>query len=777
MTHVVAVAGNPNCGKTTLFNALTGSTQQVGNWPGVTVEKKVGCYTFADEKFDLVDLPGIYMIGGLSKGSEDERVARDYILSGEAKIVVNILDAANLERNLYLTAQLLEMRVPVVVAVNMVDIAEKTGVRIDVAALSRVLDCPVVALVASRRKGLAELKAAIARACRAPAVSSVEVAHAPAVQAACAALAPAVAEAAREKGVDPGWVALKLLEGDGFAEALAGRGLKDEIARHGQAIEDACGEEADIVIADGRYRFIGEVIAACFHQPRKISLKLTRRIDKVVLNRFLGVPVFLFAMYLMFLFTIKVGGAFVEFFGLTAEALFVDGVGAALKAVLAPEWLTVLVATGIGGGVKTVATFIPIIGALFLFLSFLEDSGYMARAAFVMDRAMRAIGLPGKSFVPLIVGFGCNVPAIMATRTLENRRDRILTMMMAPFMSCGARLPVYALFAAAFFSSNGQNVVFALYLLGIGFAVMTGLLLKATVLKGATSPFVMELPPYHLPTPHTVLLQAWRRLREFIFRAGQVIVPIVAILSFFNALGTDGTFGKENTRESVLAVASQAVTPVFRPLGVTDENWPAAVGLFTGVFAKEAIVGTLNSLYAADAAVQAKSDGAGEAPKESGVLAKLSDAVATIPAKFAEIGSALADPLGLNVSYTGDAEAAAAELKVQGGVFGAMASRFDGLAGAFAYMLFILLYTPCVAALGAIRHEAGLSWTAFSAGWNTLLGYTSAVAFYQIATFARDPVAAANTLAACLGVGGLAIGLMIVAGRLRLRAHAAAPAE
>jgi ferrous iron transport protein B len=576
-------------------------------------------------------------------------------------------------------------------------------------------------------------------------------------------------------------VALKLLEGDGFAEALAGRGLKGEIERHGREIETACGDEADIVIADGRYRFIGDIIAACFHQPRKISLKLTRRIDRIVLNRFLGVPVFLFAMYLMFLFTIKVGGAFIEFFGLTAEALFVDGVGAALKGVDAPEWLTVFVATGIGGGIKTVATFIPIIGSLFLFLSFLEDSGYMARAAFVMDRAMRAIGLPGKSFVPLIVGFGCNVPAIMATRTLENRRDRILTMMMAPFMSCGARLPVYALFAAAFFTSNGQNVVFALYLLGIGFAVATGLLLKATVLKGATSPFVMELPPYHLPTPHTVLLQAWRRLREFIFRAGQVIVPIVAALSFFNALGTDGTFGKENTRESVLAVASQSVTPIFRPLGVSDENWPAAVGLVTGIFAKEAVVGTLNSLYtemgAADAA-KAQAGGGAEAARESGgIVAKLSEAVATIPAKFGEIGSSLADPLGLNLSYTGDAEAAAAELKVQGGVFGAMTSRFDGLAGAFAYMLFILLYTPCVAALGAIRHEAGLAWTAFAAGWCTLLGYTSAVAFYQVATFARDPAAAANTLAACVGFAGLAIGLMIVAGRMRLRALAAAPAE
>ncbi|MCW2283777.1 ferrous iron transport protein B [Rhodoblastus acidophilus] len=782
MAHVVAVVGNPNCGKTTLFNALTGSTQQVGNWPGVTVEKKVGAYALGDERFDLVDLPGIYMIGGLSKGSEDERVARDYILSGEARVAVNILDASNLERNLYLTTQLLEMRVPVVVAVNMVDLAEKSGIRIDVKALSEALDCPVVALVASRRRGVSELKQAIAAACRNPRIPSVQPTHAPAVEAARAALVPAVAQAAARRQVDPGWVALKLLEGDGFAEELAGPGLRGDIERHGQAIETACGEEADIIIADGRYRFIGAVIAACFHQPRKISLKLTRRIDKVVLNRFLGVPVFLFAMYLMFVFTIKVGGAFIDFFGLTAEALFVDGVGETLKAVHAPEWLTVLLATGVGGGVKTVATFIPIIGSLFLFLSFLEDSGYMARAAFVMDRAMRAIGLPGKSFVPLIVGFGCNVPAIMATRTLENRRDRVLTIMMAPFMSCGARLPVYALFAAAFFTDNGQNVVFALYILGIAFAVATGLLLKATLLQGATSPFVMELPPYHLPTAQTLLLQAWRRLREFVFRAGQVIVPIVAVLSFFNAMGTDGSFGKENTRDSVLAAASQSITPVFRPLGVTEENWPAAVGLLTGVFAKEAVVGTLNSLYAdmgaADAATKAKTEGDAAASAETGgVVAKLGEAFATVPAKLAEIAPSLGDPLGLNVSYTGDAAQAATELKVQNGVFGAMTSRFDGVAGAFAYMLFILLYSPCVASLGAIRHEAGMGWTAFAVLWNTLLGYTSAVAFYQAATFSRDPEMASAWLLACATLTLGAIGAMIAAGRWRARALATAPAE
>lgn len=775
MAQVIAVVGNPNCGKTTLFNALTGSTQQVGNWPGVTVEKKVGTYRLDGESYDLVDLPGIYMIGGLSKGSEDERVARDYILSGEPKLVVNIVDAYNLERNLYLTSQLLEMRVPVIVAVNMMDLAEKSGITIDVAALSRALDCPVIPLIASRRKGVAELKAAIASAAADPRIPATCPVHAAAVTAAIRDLSPQLADAATAAKVEADWAALKLLEGDSFADSLAAGRLADDLARHRTDIEDSCGEEPDIIIADGRYRFVEELMSACFHQPRKISLALTRRIDKVVLNRFLGVPVFLFAMYLMFLFTINIGGAFVDFFDQAAGALLVDEVGNGLAVLGTPDWL-IAVIKGIGSGIQTVSTFIPIIACLFLFLSFLEDSGYMARAAFVMDRAMRAIGLPGKSFVPLIVGFGCNVPAIMATRTLESRRDRILTVMMAPFMSCGARLPVFALFAAAFFPENGQNIVFALYLLGLAFAVLTGLILKSTLLQGEASHFVLELPPYHLPTLRTVVLQAWQRLREFLFRAGQIIVPIVMILSFFSALGTDGSFGKENSRDSVLAAASQAITPIFHPIGLTDDNWPAAVGLFTGIFAKEAVVGTLNALYAQVGA----EDAAAERPAavELTLADKLTAAAATIPEKLSKVADALADPLGLNVSYTGDATEAAAALEVEGGVFGAMASRFDGTAGAFAYMLLILLYTPCVAAAGAIRHETGLGWTAFAAGWTTSLGYMSSVMFYQAANFSRDPSTASAWLAACTMVILSVIGLMWLTGRAQNRRVAATiPAE
>lgn len=786
MAHVLAVVGNPNCGKTTLFNALTGAAQKVGNWPGVTVEKKVGQFRHAGETYDLVDLPGIYMIGGYSAGSQDERVARDYILSGEPKVVVNILDAFNLERNLYLTCQLLEMRVPVVVALNMMDLAKKTGIEIDCDALSKVLDCPVVPLVASRSTGLDGLKQAIAAAIADPKVPSAQPEHKAAVNAAIDALAPKMADAAAAAGIDPRWAALRLLEGDSFVETLAAGTLGCDLQLHAEAIEAQCGDEPDIIIADGRYGFVGTAMAACFHQPRKISLALTRRIDKVVLNRFLGVPVFLLAMYLMFLFTINIGGAFIDFFDQAVGAIMVDGLGALLTGLGLPEGL-VVVAKGFGSGVQTVSTFIPIIACLFLFLSFLEDSGYMARAAFVMDRAMRAIGLPGKSFVPLIVGFGCNVPAIMATRTLENSRDRILTALMAPFMSCGARLPVFALFAAAFFPANGQNIVFGLYLVGLAFAVLTGLILKNTLLQGEVSHFVMELPPYHLPTVRTVVLQAWQRLREFIFRAGQIIVPIVMILSFFNALGTDGSFGKEDSRDSVLSAASQSIIPLFKPMGLTEENWPAAVGLFTGIFAKEAVVGTLNTLYTQAAeqdAAEAEASAAsaeGETPaateEPETLSAKLMAAWATIPENLAGVVDSLGDPLGLDVSYITDAGSAAEKLEVAGGTFGAMVARFDGVAGALAYMVLILLYTPCVAALGAIRHETSLGWTVFGAVWTTVLGYMASVSVYQVARFGKDPATASLWLSFCAGVLALAVAAMWLIGRVQARRLSTEPAE
>ncbi|MGQ3672424.1 Fe(2+) transporter permease subunit FeoB [Xanthobacter sp. TB0136] len=745
----VCVVGNPNCGKSTLFNAITGARQEVGNWPGVTVEKKFGSYTHEGITYEVVDLPGVYSLGATIEISEDERVARDYVLSGEADLAINIIDASNLERNLYLTTQLLEMRVPVVVALNMMDIAERRGLKIDVEALSAALGCPVLSLVAARGTGIEKLKTYVARLTADPHPPKVEPQYGQVIEA----CVKDVAAKLEPLGVaQPRWRALKLIEGDALTTQETEAGLEPVVKTARETVSETEGEDTDIVVADARFGFITAIVDSVLTRPREASRTLSDHIDKVVLNRFLGIPIFLFMMYVMFVFTISIGGAFIDFFDQAVGAVLVDGGTQALTSIGLPDWLVVLLAQGVGGGIQTVATFIPIIAFLYLFLSFLEDSGYMARAAFVMDRAMRTIGLPGKSFVPLIVGFGCNVPAIMATRTLESRTDRILTIMMAPFMSCGARLPVYALFAAAFFPQTGQNLVFLLYIIGILAAIGTGFLLKNTVLKGTVSPFIMELPPYHIPTLRTVFLRAWDRLNSFIFRAGRFIVPMVVVLTFLNAIGTDGTFNNQDSEKSVLSEVGRKLVPVFEPMGMREDNWPAAVGVFTGILAKEAVIGTLNALYSqlgdADAA-KAGDEPAKAEEEEETISAQLMAAVATIPANLGDALSSLTDPMGLNMAYTQDGEAAAEELEVQPSAFRAMAARFDGQAGAFAYLLMILLYMPCVAAVGAIYQETGWRWTAFAASWTTGLGWCASVIFYQAMRFDRSPATATFWLVVC----------------------------
>jgi ferrous iron transport protein B len=493
---VIGVVGNPNCGKTTLFNQLTGARQQVGNWPGVTVERKTGVYQYQDKQITLVDLPGIYSLDVHGQVSIDEAISQQYILSGEADLIVNIIDAANLERNLYLTTQLLDMDVPVLIAMNMMDIAEQHGIHINLEELSRQLGINIVPIIAVNGTGIETLKQHINVVAAAKPIARTRVTYPEIIEKTLDTLSPAVIDhRSKVQQAHSRWICIKVLEGDPtFSESL-GETLQQTAALKRQYIEVQLDEEVDTLVADSRYRFIDTLAATAIHKTSEISRRLSDRIDHVVLNRMLGIPIFLVVMYLMFMFTINLGGAFIDFFDQFTGTLLVDGVTHMLASWNTPAWLITLLANGIGGGIQVVATFIPIIGFLYLFLSFLEDSGYMARAAFVMDRFMRFIGLPGKSFVPLIVGFGCNVPAIMATRTLENPRDRYLTLLMDPFMSCGARLPVYALFAAAFFPIGGQNIVFGLYLLGIAAAVLTGFIMKHTLLQGEAGHFIMELPP------------------------------------------------------------------------------------------------------------------------------------------------------------------------------------------------------------------------------------------------------------------------------------------
>jgi ferrous iron transport protein B len=769
---IIGVVGNPNCGKTTLFNALTGAKQQVGNWPGVTVDRKSGQYAHEGKKVEVIDLPGIY---SLSAASPDEEVARNYLLSGEADLIVNIVDASNLERNLYLTVQLLEMKTPLVVALNMMDLAQSRRMQIDVAELARRLDCPVVPLTASKNQGVGELKSIVNHAAGARKVPQVEVTYAPPVEAAVIELLPDIRAAMTENRMDPRWGAVKLLEDDPWATRLVSVEAKSILARRRSTIEADSGEEADILVADGRYEWISRLTRSTVTRTTRVGRSLSDKIDRIVLHRVLGIPIFLTAMYLMFMITINVGGAFIDFCDMFTGTLFVDGFGALLGAMGSPEWLTTILAGGIGGGIQTIATFIPPIGLMFLCLCLLEDSGYMARAAFVMDRFMRVIGLPGKAFVPMLVGFGCNVPAIMATRTLENQRDRTLTIMMNPFMSCGARLPVYALFAAAFFPTGGQNLVFGLYLIGIGFALLTGLVLKNTLLKGEITPFVMELPPYHLPTVKAVLLRAGDRLKTFMFRAGKVLIPVIVILSFFNSVGTDGSFGNEDSDKSVLSAIGKSITPVFAPMGISPENWPATVGIFTGLFAKEAVVGTLDAMYAQiGAALQEESESA-EEQEGFDVWGGIGEAFATIPKNLVGVADTLLDPLGLSVGDVSTPESAAEEQGVAVGTFGAMASLFDGRVGAFAYLLMVLLYVPCVAAIAAIYRETNLRWAIFACTWNAVLAYMAATLFYQIATFDRHPGLSLTWIVLCALISAAVVSGLRFMGRADRRGVAPMP--
>ncbi len=729
----IALGGNPNCGKSALFNRLTGIRQKTGNWPGVTVDRKEGRFDLNGEEVRVIDLPGIY---SLDAASIDEQVTRDFLLSDEADLIVNVIDAVNLERNLYFSVQLREMGLPMVAAVNMMDVARKRGILLDLDRLSKQLGCPVVAIVAVQGEGMERLKQAMAAEAKREDANGFQVHHEDTVEQAIAAIGPNLEPVCGRANCR--WLSLKLLEGDAHAASLADEATTAQVREWQAIIANRAGEDADIHIADARFAHAHALSQQVITERGRVGRTATDTIDRLVLNRYFGVPIFLAVMYLMFMFTINIGGAFIDFFDLLAGALFIELPRTWLTALGAPEWLTVVIADGAGGGLQVVATFIPIIACLYLFLSVLEDSGYMARAAFVMDRAMRAIGLPGKSFVPLIVGFGCNVPAVMATRTLENLRERKLTILMNPFMSCGARLPVYALFAAAFFPAHGQNLVFALYLIGIGVAVLTGLIMRRTLLTGESSGFMMELPPYHAPTVKGVSLRTWDRVKLFIKDAGKIIVIMVVILNVLSSVGTDGSFGNENSGQSVLASAGQALTPVFRPMGIDEDNWPATVGIFTGVLAKETVVGTLNSMYgrlAAEAAPPSE-----EVPFVFG--AAVVAAFATIPQNLAGVADRVLDPLGMKVGEVQDRQQAAAAQSVNAGIFGAMASRFDGRAGAFAYLLFILLYSPCVATIGAIVRETGPAWAAFVVAWTTGVAYVVSTLFYQLATFDRHPLAA-----------------------------------
>ena len=717
----IALIGNPNCGKSTLFNALTGARQHIGNWPGVTIERKTGSMHINNQSIDIVDLPGTYAIENLQIAtSEDELIAREFVLNEPDSLIVNIIDATNLQRSLYLTFQLLDLQRPMIIVLNMMDALKNLGEQINIAKLTQQLGCPVVPISAAKKNGLDQLEQVLSEVIHNPILPNTQIATLGDKQTSI--IHQNLAKLPADSFIHQlnQWSLIELLLNGATTQLTPAETSTLHQCQHD--LSAWCNNEIDVALASARYEAIDQLCRQVIEKPREANISLSDKIDNLTLGRYTGIPFFLLMMYLMFMLAVKFGSVFTDFFDVLFATIFVDGFSYLLNSVHAPAWLTAILANGIGSGIQTVATFIPVIAAMFLCLSFLEDSGYLARAAMVVDRGMRAIGLPGKAFVPMLVGFGCGVPAIMGTRTLESTRDRLMSICMIPFMSCGARLPVYTLFATIFFPQNAATVVFSLYLLGIVIAIITGLILKHTLLPGAITPFIMELPAYRLPTLRGMLYLTWSRLKGFIFRAGQAIVVMVTILSLLNSIGTDGSFGHNNSDRSILAVTSKKITPVFQPMGINEHNWPATVGIFTGIFAKEAVIATLNSLYSMET-----EDSSNET---FNFIEGVSKAFKTIPENLAKLKDSVLDPLGIS-AVNEDLASVQEELEISTGTVSKMEKSFSNNHAAMAYLIFILLYTPCAAALGTIYREAGWRWMLFVAGWTFFIGWTCATFYYQ----------------------------------------------
>jgi ferrous iron transport protein B len=693
----IALIGNPNAGKTTLFNLLTGAKQRTGNWPGVTVDRKEGEFKNHGKTYEVVDLPGVYSIDD-ENSSMDEQIARNFVLNNPDHLYFNIVDASTLERGLYLTTQLRELGVKVVVLLNMMDVVRKRGMQINIDKLKQKLGCEVIPV---------SLKESIDLSIFSNAIDQFESAS-------------------------------KLVVNYPTEQIRSAKELGDD-------------KQIELLEAEARFTQANDFARASIGHNANFKKTVSDKVDKLVLGAWTGVPFFLVVMYLLFLVSINFGGALIDFFDMSAGTIFIDGTTHVLNSINTPEFITVILADGVGGGIQVVATFIPIIAALYLFLTLLEEVGYMARAAFVMDQFMRKIGLSGKAFIPLVVGFGCNVPGIMAARTLDTHRERVTTVLMSPFMSCGARLAVYALFAAAFFPVGGQNIVFALYIIGVLFALLTGLILKRAFKGDAdTSDFLMELPTYQLPSFRNLAINTWNKLKGFVLGAGKVIVVVVTLINVVNSVGMDGSFGNQDSKNSALSALAQTVTPVFEPMGIHENNWPATVGIVTGILAKEVVVGTLDSLYSS---IDEQESNVEEQQAEYSLVGGLEEALSTIPANVSDALQNLSDPLGLSVlDDTHSQELAAESQEVSTATFGAMVSRFDGKVGAFAYLLFILLYFPCIAAFGAMIREVGKSWAIVGALWATGLAYFSATVFYQVGTFAQHPESSLLWISVSIGI-------------------------
>lgn len=676
----VALVGNPNSGKTSIFNQASNSREHTGNYAGVTVDSKKAVFRQNGYRFNLTDLPGTYSVTAYSP---EELFVRKYLMEEHPDVVLNVVDAANLERNLYLTTQLIDMDLQVIIALNMYDDLRKKGDSFDYEHLGRMLGIPVVPTIARTGEGIDQLFSRVIAQFEdtEPVTRHIHIQYDKEIEASIEKLQEKIRETRFSYALSSRFFALKLLENDSDAKEYIASfdpdgSIQDLANREIERLTGLLGDDPETMITDGRFGFISGALKETYKQTevKSEAISPTDRLDRILTNRWLGFPLFLFFLWVMFQTTFNIGQFPVDWIE--------QGIAWLSKTAtrfLPAGMITDLLVDGIIGGVGGVIVFLPNILILFLFISFMEDTGYMARVAFIMDKLMHLIGLHGKSFIPLIMGFGCNVPAVMATRTLENRRDRILTMMILPLMSCSARLPVYILIAGAVFPDQAGNMIFGIYLFGILLSILVALVLKNTLFRKQDSPFVMELPPYRVPKARAVLKHMWFKGQLYLKKMGGVILIASVVIWALGYFPQTGGTKAEQLEKSFIGIIGKTVEPVIEPLGF---DWKMGISLITGTLAKEVVVSTLGVLY------QDEED------------------VSTLPERIRQ------------------------EVYIDGPRAG---EKVYTPHAALAFLLFVLIYVPCVAVLAAIKREAGgWKWALFMAGYTTLLAWTMAFATYQI---------------------------------------------
>ena len=665
---IVGLAGNPNVGKTTVFNQLTGMRQHVGNWPGKTVERAEGHFNHGSYDYEVIDLPGNY---ALSAHSMEEIVSRDFIVDDDSDVIINVVDAANLERNLYLTVQMMELGANLVMALNMNDFAKKKEHVIDIDLMSELLGIPVVEINAKTGDGFEKLLTTVEKQSKNPIDSSKKLSYGNDIKGHLAQIQEVIEQDSNLLDVPSVWTAVKLLERDTIViEKVQGSSKSsqifaevDKVSKH---LYDVYNEGPEEVIANARYAFIDGLVAEAVKKPSVEKETMTDKIDKIVTNRLLAPFIFIIIMWAMFQLTFTIGAPFQDMIDEAFGAL-----GDFVAGFIANEYLSSFICNGIIGGVGAVLTFLPIIILMFLFLSILEDCGYLARAAFTLDKLMhKIVGLHGKAFIPMILGFGCGVPAIMATRTMENEGDRMLAMMLVPFMSCTARLPIYAIFIGAFFTENKGAMLVIIYLLGIAVALIVAAILKRTMFKGLSAPFVMELPTYKVPSLKGVLLHTWEKVKGFLRKAGTIILACSIVLWVLSIFPLGVEYG---SADSILGMIGNVIAPIFAPLGFG--TWQAAVAIIAGLAAKEVVVATFGTLAGL------------EEDDEEGIKSLVHDAFTPL--------------------------------------------------SAFSFMAFTLLYTPCFAAIGAIKQETNsYKWPLTMCGITLVTAYIVSFLIYNVGVLA-----------------------------------------